>query len=147
ATDLLVKEFDKQRAVTDLQPDDFTSLRTKMARKWGPHLLGKCIQCVRCVFKFAYDADLIDRPMRYGPGFQRPSKKTMRLHRAKQGAKLFTTEEIRRLLDEAGTPMKAMLLLACNCGFGNSDCGNLPLTVLDLEGGWIDYPRPKTDVP
>ena len=99
----------------------------KLAKKWGPHRLGKTIQFIRCVFKYAYDADLIDRPVRFGPGFKRPSKKTLRLHRAKQGPKLFTADEIRRLLDAAGVQLKAMILLGINCGFGNADCGNLPL--------------------
>ena len=31
------------------------------------------------LFKYAYEAGLIDRPMRFGPGFARPSKKTLRL--------------------------------------------------------------------
>src|SRR5262249_34414796 len=53
----------------------------------------------------------------------------------------------RRLLDAAGTPMKAMILLGINAGLGNADCGNLPLAALDLERGWIDYPRPKTGIP
>ena len=47
----------------------------------------------------------------------------MRLHRAKKGPKLFTPDEIRRLLDAAGTSMRAMILLGINCGFGNADCG------------------------
>src|SRR5262249_55245566 len=58
-----------------------------------------------------------------------------------------TAEEIRRLLAEAGVQLKAMLLLGINCGFGNADCGNLPLSALDLEEGFIDYPRPKTGIP
>lgn len=37
-----------------------------------------------------------------------------------------------------------MILLGVNCGFGNSDCGTLPLKSLDLEGGWVNYHRPKT---
>jgi integrase len=68
------------------------------------------------------------------------------LHRAKQGAKLFTADEVRRILDAAGTTMKAMLYLGINCGFGNSDCGNLPTSALDLDAGWLDYPRPKTGI-
>jgi integrase len=85
--------------------------------------------------------------MRFGPGFARPSKKTYRLERARQGPKLFTAVEIRRLLHAAGASMKAMMLLGINAGFGNADCGNLPLKALDLERGWIDYPRPKTGIP
>src|SRR5262249_43819082 len=86
------------------------------------------------------------RPIRFGPGFKRPSKKTIRLDRAKKGPKLFTAEEVRRLIEAAGTPLKAMLLLGINCAFGNSDCGNLPLSAVDLETGWIDYPRPKPGI-
>jgi integrase len=147
ATDQIVSGFGKRRALDDVAPDDFTDLRNKMAKKWGPHRLGKTIQCIRSVFKFGFDAGLLPTPQRFGPGFKRPSKKTLRLYRAKQGTKLFTAEEIRRLLDKAGTPLKAMILLGVNCGFGNTDCGNLPLSALDLERGWIDYPRPKTGIP
>jgi integrase len=39
-----------------------------------------------------------------------------------------------------------MILLGINAGFGNSDCGNLPLAAVDLEKGWVDYPRPKTGI-
>jgi integrase len=160
ATDLLIKEFGKQRVVSDLGPDDFTLLRRKMAKNWGPHRLGKTIQCVRCVFRYAYDADLIDRPVRYGPGFDRPSQKTMRLHKAKQVVRLFTAEEVRHMVNgtlivgeqgpklaRAGVQLRAMILLGINCGFGNSDCGQLPLSALDLDGGWINFPRPKTGIP
>src|SRR5262249_54713286 len=113
----------KARLVGDLDPDDFAALRDRMARKWGPQRLSKTIQFVRCAFKYAFEAGLIDRPVRFGPGFKRPSKKTLRIHRAQQGRKLFTAEEVRRLLGAAGMPLRAMLLLGINCGFGNSDCG------------------------
>jgi integrase len=145
--DLLVESYGKQRLVTDLDPEDFASLRNKMAKKWGPHRLAKIIQYTRSVFKHALDAGLIDRPVRFGPGFNRPTKKTLRLHRAEQGAKLFTPEEIHRLLNAAGKSLRAMILLGVNCGFGNADCGNLPLYAVHLDTGWIDYPRPKTGVP
>jgi integrase len=158
--DLLVKECGKQRIVADLGPDDFGALRNKMARQWGPHHLAKTIQCVRCVLKHAFDSGLIDRPIRYGPGFKRPSQKTLRLHRAKQGVKLFTADEIRELvhgtlivgpvgpeLVQAGPQLRAMILLGINAGMGNTDCGSLPLSALDLKRGWIDFPRPKTGIP
>ncbi len=146
AADLLVSHFGKSRLVADLDPTDFASLRKKMTKTWGPYRLGNTIQCVRCVFKFGYDAGLQPVPMRFGPEFKRPTKKTVRLHRAEQGAKLFTADEIRKLLDAAGLQMKAMLLLGINAGFGNADVGNLPLTALDLDGAMIDYPLPKTGV-
>jgi integrase len=146
--DLVVKEFGKGRLAADVGPNDFAALRNKLAKKWGPHRLGsKLIQYTRCLFKHAVDAGLIDRAARFGPGFKRPSKKVLRLNRAEQGPRLFTAEEVRRLIGAAGVPIKAMLLLGINCGFGNSDCGNLPLSAVGLERGIIDFPRPKTGVP
>ncbi len=145
--DLLVAHFGKQRVVSDLRPEDFAGLRKKAAKKWGPHRLATTIQYARSVFKHAFEAEMIQTPVRFGPDFKRPTKKTMRLHRAEQGPKLFTAEEVRKLIDAAGTQLRAMLLLGINCAFGNADCGGLPLTALDQERGWVDYPRPKTGIP
>jgi integrase len=145
--DELVAHAGKTRLVSDLDPEDFAGLRNRLTKKWGPHRVRKAIQYVRSIFKHAVDAGLIDRPVRFGPGFKRPSMKTLRLHRAAQGAKLFTAEEVRQLIDAAGTPLKTMILLGINAGFGNADCGNLPLAAIDLNTGWIDYPRPKTGIP
>jgi integrase len=50
------------------------------------------------------------------------------------------------MLKVANKPLKAMILLGINCGFGNEDCATLPLEVIDLKRGWIDYARPKTAV-
>lgn len=144
--DEIVAAFGKTRLLTDIGQDDFAGLRNKLAKKWGPQRLGKTIQFVRCAFKYAYDAELLDRPVRFGPGFKRPSKKTLRLHRAAQGEKLFTAEEVRRCVAAASQQVRAMVLLGINCGFGNSDCGNLPKSALDLERGWVIFPRPKTGI-
>jgi integrase len=143
---LLISRFGKCRLVDDLRPDDFSALRKHMAAKWGAYRVGNVIQYVRSVFKHAFDAELIDRPVRFGPGFKRPSKKVIRLHRAEAGPKLFISDEVRRMIDAAGLPLKAMLLLGVNCAFGNSDCGNLPLSAVDLDNAMIDFPRPKTGI-
>src|SRR5262249_32591580 len=96
ACEAIVKTFGgSSRLVSDLGPDDFARLRKRLAKKYGVHGLGVRIQCVRCCFKWGFDADLIARAVRFGPDFKRPSKKTLRLHRAEQGPKLFTAEEIR----------------------------------------------------
>jgi integrase len=147
ACDLILARFGKTRLVADLDPDDFAALRHKLAKKWGPVTLGNVIQRIRVVFKFGWDDGMIDRPVRYGQNFKRPSRKTVRIDRAKKGPKLFTADEIHRLLGAAGTQMKAMVLLAVNCGFGNADCGHLPQSALDLDAGIVDFPRPKTGIP
>jgi integrase len=146
ACDEIVAAFGKNRLLVDIGPDDFAPLRDKMARKWGVARLTKTIQFIRCTFKYGYEAGLIDCPVRFGPGFKRPSKKVMRLNRAKGGAKLFRADEIRRLLDAANVQIRAMVLLGINCAFGNSDCGNLPLSAVDLKAAMIDFARPKTGI-
>jgi integrase len=142
--DLLIQHFGKQRMVSDLGPDDFGTLRRKLAKRWRPATVGNFVQRVRVVFKYAVDNDLIDHAVRYGGEFKRPSKKTLRLERAKQGPKLFTAEEICTLLNAASPQLRAMVLLGINAGLGNADCGRLPQRALDLERGWLDYPRGKT---
>ncbi len=142
----LLQGIGARRLVSDLDPSDFAALKKKLAKDNGPHRMCTIIQVIRCAFKHAYDSDALDRPMHFGPNFKRTSKKTIRLHRAKQGAKLFTADEIRRMIGAATVPMRAMVLLGINCGFGNSDCGNLPLSAVDLDKGIIDYPRPKTGI-
>jgi integrase len=146
-TDLIVGRFGKARVVADLRPDDFTALKNHMTKRWGPLRIADFIQHVRSVFKHAHDAELTEQPVRFGPGFQRPSQKTLRLHRAKQGVKLFTADEIRNLLADAGTPLEAMILLGINAGFGNADVAGLPLAAIDLDSAMINYPRPKTGIP
>jgi integrase len=147
ACDLIARHFGGHRPLSDLDPDDFETLRASMAKRWGPTTLGNTINRIRVVFKFAWENGLIDRPIRYGQSFARPSRKTVRLDRAKKGAKLFTAAEIKRILDAAGPQLRAMILLGINAGFGNADCGRLPLAALDLAGGWVDFPRPKTGIP
>jgi integrase len=144
--DLLVKQLGKARLAADVGPDDFARLRNTMAKRWGPVRLGNEIQRVRCVFKFAADNRLLDRPVCYGQGFRRPSKKTLRLHKVTQGPRLFTADEIRRRIDAAGLQLKAMILLGINAGYGNADCRTLPLAAVNLEQGIVDYPRPKTGI-
>ena len=145
-TTRIVGQFGKTRLVSDLASDDFESLRADIAKSRGPVALGNEIQRVRVVFKYAYDAGLIDLPVRYGPQFKRPSRKVLRLARAEKGAKLIEAADLRRLIKAADAHLRAMVMLAINCGFGNSDCGTLPLAALDLDGGWLNYHRPKTGI-
>ena len=142
----LVKVFGKGRLVADLRPDDFERLRKRMAQTWGPVRLGNEINRARVVFNYASKNGLLDKPMVYGEGFRRPSKKTLRKHRAEQGPKMFSAQEIRCMIDAAGQPLKAMILLGVNCGYGNSDVGTLPLSTVDLDGAWLNHARPKTGI-
>jgi integrase len=145
--DLLVERLGKSRLAEDVGPDDFAALRNDMAQKWGPLRLRDFIQHIRSVFKHGYDSGLLRAPARFGGGFARPAKKVLRVERARKGPKLFTPQQVRAMIRFAGQPLKAMLLLGINAGFGNADCGTLPLRALDLASGWVNHPRPKTGAP
>jgi integrase len=142
----LIATFGRDRLLTDILPEDFERLRTKWADRWGPVRLGNEINRVRIVFNYAYKNGLIDRPMRYGEGFKRPSKKTLRLERAKKGIRMFEADELRRIINMASQPMKAMILLGINAGLGNADVGTLPMKALDVDKALLDFPRPKTGI-
>ena len=143
---LIEEAFGLERFVDDLRVEDFQQLRSSMAEKWGPARLANQIQRVRSVFKYAYENNLIDQPIRFGSEFKKPSAKTMRKERAMKEPRLYQPKELIALLDAASPQIKAMILLGINAGFGCTDCATLPLRALDLKGGWVNYPRPKTRV-
>ena len=146
SSERLCETFGKSRLVTDLAADDFERLRATFARTRGMVGIGNAVRNVRIVFKYGYDAGLIDRPVRFGPGFKTPSKSKMRKERQSKPERMFDVAELRSLIDTAEQPLKAMILLAANCGFGQSDLANMPKTAINLEAGWVDYPRPKTAI-
>jgi integrase len=143
----IIKQFGKSMHVESLRPDDFAKLRESIAKQWGVVRLGNEVQRVRSIFKFAFDDGKISRPVLFGTTFKKPTRKALRIERAKKGLRMFESAEIRTLLASSGVQMKAMTLLAVNCGFGNADLGNLPLAALDLKSGWVNFPRPKTGIP
>ncbi len=148
-TDLLINFFGKDRLVDDLAANDFGSLRAAMAENWGSVTMCNGVVRVKSVFKYGYESHLIEREVRYGQEFKKPSASVLRKLRAKNGQKMLEAPEIRQILDSLGDEqavLKAAFLLGINCGFVGKDCVDLPLDALDLEGGWINFPRPKTGI-
>ena len=78
--------FGKILLVSDLASDDFERLRADLAKTRGPVALGDEIGRIRSAFKYVYGAGWIDKPMRYGPTFKKPSKKVLREARHIDGA-------------------------------------------------------------
>jgi len=144
--DRLAGFFGEDRPVDDVAADDFEELWADITKRWGPVRQGNEIQRVRTLFKYAHESGLIAEPVRYGSVFKKPSARELRKHRAANGKRMFDAAEVRAMLDAASAPLKAMILLGVNCGFGNADCGSLPFAALDLDNGWIDFPRPKTGI-
>jgi integrase len=147
-TDMLIEQFGENWAVVSIGPIEFEDLLrtyTGSGRK-GLVSIADFIIRVRAVFNYGQRNGLFERPVTYGDAFRKPSKARMRIERQGKPKKLFERREIRALLKAASPQVRAMILLAINCGFNNHDCAALEEKFIDLDGQWIDYPRPKTGV-
>lgn len=135
--------FGKHRLVSDLRPDDFAALRLSIAKRCGPVRLGNEVTRVKGIFKFAVANQLIEKEVVFGTEFQKPRKEVMQKHKASRDKKLFTPFEIRQLMEARNFNLQVAVLLGINCGLGNTDISNLDQKHLDLDRGWLDYPRSK----
>lgn len=143
---MVVEYFGRYKPVQDLTPTDFTAYKAHLGGSRNINTVGNEIVRVRVLFKWIWDQRLIPVPLHFGQDFKKPSNRALRRHKRERGKMLFSREQILTLLDEAGTHFRAMILLGINCGFGNNDCCQLPITAVDLDAGVIDFPRPKTEV-
>lgn len=142
----IVRYFGRDRRVDDLAAEDFERFRDELAKTRGPVSLGSEISRIRVVMKYAFDQGLISGPVRYGQSFRKPSRKVLLQHRNERGLRMFEAPELRQLILAANDPMKAMILLGINCGFGPTDLARLKQPNVNLNTGWVDYPRPKTGI-
>ncbi len=139
----LLNHFGRSAVVSRIRTSDLTAYRTVIADGKSPNTIQNEVIRTRTILTFAFENDLVDRPIRFG-GFKPPAKKVHRRHRAAAGPRIFTAEEIRKLLDNASPALRAMILLAINGGFGNEDCARL--TTDQINGHWYDSPRAKTGI-
>lgn len=107
----IIEHFGRERLVKDCRPDDFEAFRVKPHKGRGPHAIGKMVTLTTMVVGFAYDNEMIEKPIRFGQQFARPSKKTMRPHRARKqethGLRMFEAAEIWQLIAAAAPAVKA----------------------------------------
>jgi integrase len=143
---IVLRVFGPRRLLSDVRADDFERLRAGFPKHWSPVTVAGRVNRIRCVFNFAYKHGLTDRLPLFGEGFKRPPKTTLRKHRTAQGPRMFEAAEIQRILEAASPVLRAMVMLGINCGFGNHDVGTLPVSALDLDAGWVDFPRGKTGI-
>lgn len=142
----VIEKFGRNRLVDDLKPSDFEGLRSNFAKTHGPVALSNDITRTRVLFNYAFKQGLIDRPVRYGDGFSKPSRTILRKSRQEKGPRMFAVSELKRIIKAAPIQMRAMIYLGINCAFGNNDCAKLLTSALDLKKGWVEFPRPKTGI-
>jgi integrase len=134
------------RLLADLRTEDFQKLRADLAKGQGPTTQKGDLGRARMVFNYAFDSSLTETPVRYGKALKTPNARIFRRLANERGERMFSREEVLALVGKAGIQLKAMIYLGVNCGFGNEDCGTLPIDRLDLEGSWHHYGRPKTGI-
>jgi integrase len=144
--ELMVQHFGRELPVPSISRQDLAGFRAYLGSGVNATTLNNRVGNARSIFKFAYEQELIDKPVRFGEDFKRPEKRLLRRARAQSGRLHFHPQEIRAMLDVAPPVLRAMILLGINSGLGNTDIGNLPASCIDLERGWLDYARVKTGV-
>lgn len=142
----IVEGLGRTTPVESLSPVDFLRLRGVIAKKKNLVSQTNHIIRTRTIFRWAYESELIENPLRFGPDFKPPSKSALRREKQTKEVRFFSAEEINALLTSAKPVWRAMILLGINCGLGNHDCGTMEFRHLDLKGGWLTFPRPKTGI-
>ncbi len=142
----LLRFFGTTRNVETMSAADFAALRKRMAKDYKLHRLSNYITKTRALFNWAYKARKIKQPLDFGLDFHPPSRAAKKKERNTKPKKLFTAPECRLLTDNAKPQLRAMILLAINGGFGQTDLANLEFRHLNLDRAWIDFPRTKTGV-
>ena len=129
----LAKYIGREKLVSDLHPEDFHSLRSKLAKRFGPTRLGSEIQRVRGVFKFGVDSELLDKVPTYGPGFKKPSAKTLRKVRAAGGPRDQKPKQVRALMNHSRPALRAMILSTCVLCSQQPQHHDAPLRQVDVH--------------
>jgi integrase len=142
----IVAQFGEGAAIESLRPGDFEAFRASLAKRYGPTRLTNEIVRVRSVFKYLEEADHIDCAPKFGPLFRGATAKERRRLRNSKPPRMWGAEEIRRMIAAAKLPMRAWLLLGINCGFAPHDIAAVTRSAIDLDAGWVRFPRPKTEV-
>jgi integrase len=140
--DHLLKALGKKRPVDSLYPVDFAKLRARLAKTNGLVRLANEVTRVKVIFKWAREQKLIRELPSYGE-FECPRPDLLKKHR-KGNPKRFSSDEVRRILAAADVRMRAMLMLGIGNALGTNDIVQLKFQCLDLDAGWLTYPRPKT---
>ncbi|TWU18032.1 tyrosine-type recombinase/integrase [Allorhodopirellula heiligendammensis] len=142
---LVVACLGRHTLVSTIRKSDLKRLREGWEDAYAPATIAGHVARVKAVFAWAYeDEELIETPIKFGRVFARPAESEFRQHRERSKTKLLTAAQIRSLLAVATPQMRCCILLGINMALNNKDCGFLEFRHVDLDTGWVTYPRNKT---
>ena len=111
--------------------------RSRLLRQYAPSTANRHLGAAKAMFNYAVDIDLVDRLPPIKKGLAKLSVKQLRQYKAEKrrenGATCFAPAEVRGMITKAGVPLKAMILLGINGGFGNKDCADLRIADVDSD--------------
>ncbi len=119
--------------------------RGKRGKSVSPVTHKRLLTFARMIFAFGNDE--LGTNVRYKKALKTPAARLIRKSRNEVGERLFTAEQVRKLITASDPELRGMVLLGINAGFGPQDCETLPTRAVDLDGGWISDERPKTQAP
>lgn len=145
----VIAKLGKHRPIETINTADLTRLRTMLAKGTKGQLLSpvthkRLLTFARMVFYHANEE--LGFNIRYRKKLRPPSAAVIGNHTNECGLRMFEAAEIRTLLENAQQPLKSMILLGINCGFGPKDCAFLPVSKIDLDKGLHEFPRIKNSV-
>ena len=101
-------------------------------------------------FNWAYQNELIEKPVRFGSEFKKPGKREKRLEKhqkqAADGLMLFYAVDVRECLRAARGWVRACALLGINLSFENAQCGSFRICHVFPETLFYDLSRRKTGI-
>ena len=147
ALELLLRATSAATRVSGLTPTRFRQIRDKLQEGRAAVTLSNLIRRISVFLNWVNKQQICDR-IETGPDWRPPRQTVIRREQLEQeesrGLRMFTASEVQVLLQEAKHPLRTMILLGLNCGMGNTDCSELPMSALHLDERRIEYPRPKT---
>ncbi len=128
------------RRIKDISTIDLQNYKRKLQKQYNRsgHRLNLHISNLKTLFHWAKKNDILKQI----PNVDAVSRSKI----INKQRRIFTHEEINKLLAVADTQMKAMIWLGLNCGFGCTDCSELQWKHFDLVNGRVVFPRGKTGV-
>jgi integrase len=127
------------RKIDEISTLDLQSYRRKLQQVYSTaHRMNLHISIMKAMFHWARKNDVLDSI----PNIDAVSRGKL-THKQRL---IFTSKDIRQLLDLADGQMKAMIWLGLNCGFGCTDCAELKWSDLDLANGRVKLARNKTGI-
>lgn len=137
---MLMSFLGQRRSIKDISTLDLQNYKQKLQKHYNKssHRLNLHISNLKTLFHWAKKNDVLKQI----PNIDaiNRSKLTNRQRR------IFTHEEISKLLAVADIQMKAMIWLGLNCGFGCTDCSDLQWKNLDFTNARVEFPRGKTGI-